>query len=144
MSDKKILATPQDVENAFYEALERADIELMMSIWADDEEIVCVHPGGPRLLGYLAIRDAWQRIFDHGNRLDITVSQLTSVSTPFAVMHSVLEQIRVRGNGDVMAPVAATNVYIRGAMGWRMVGHHASPVPPIPPDAVSASPKVLH
>lgn len=144
MADKKILASPQDVEALFYEALERADVELMMSIWADDEEIVCVHPGGPRLLGYADIRDAWQRIFDHGNRLEISVSHLSTVSTPFAAMHSVLEQIRVRGNGDVMAPVAATNVYIRGAMGWRMVGHHASPVPPLPPEVTSATPKILH
>ena len=144
MADKKILASPQDVEVLFYEALERADVDLMMSIWADDEEIVCVHPGGPRLLGYVDIRDAWQRIFDHGNRLEISVSHLSTVSTPFAAMHSVLEQIRVRGNGDVMAPVAATNVYVRGAMGWRMVGHHASPVPPLPPEATSAAPKILH
>ena len=55
MGDKKIFATPQDVENAFYEALECGDLDLMMSIWADDEEIVCVHPGGSRLLGYASM-----------------------------------------------------------------------------------------
>ena len=141
MADKKILASPQDVEALFYEALERADIVLMMSIWADDEEIVCIHPGGPRLLGYLAVREAWLRIFEHGNRLDISVSSLSTVSTPFSAMHSVLEQIRIRGNGDVMAPVAATNFYVRGTMGWRMVGHH---VPPLPTDAAGAAPKILH
>ena len=41
--------TPQDAEAAFYEALERADLEAMMEVWAEDEEIVCVHPAGPRL-----------------------------------------------------------------------------------------------
>ena len=58
MSKTKILASAQDVENAFYEALERADLELMMSIWADDEEIVCIHPGGPRLAGIKKLNKA--------------------------------------------------------------------------------------
>ena len=144
MPKTKIFASAQDVENAFYEALELADLDLMMSIWADDEEIICVHPGGPRLIGYAAIRDGWRRIFDHGTRLEIQVSHLSNVSTPFAVMHSLLEQIRVRDKADVMAPVAATNIYVRGAMGWHMVAHHASPVPPLSPESVSESPKVLH
>ncbi len=147
MPSTKIFAAPQDVETAFYEALEHADLELMMSVWADDEEIICVHPGGPRLVGYQAIREAWRRIFEHGNRLDVAVSQLSTVVTPFAVLHSVLEQIRVRTKdkvGDVMAPVAASNLYVRGAMGWRMVSHHASPVPPLPADTLTDMPKVLH
>src|SRR6185369_12018763 len=47
----KIFPTAQDAENAFYEALERADLEAMMAIWSEDEEIVCVHPAGQRLAG---------------------------------------------------------------------------------------------
>ena len=47
-----------ETESAFYEALQRGDIDLLMSCWADDDEIVCVHPGGPRLLGPAAIRAA--------------------------------------------------------------------------------------
>ena len=34
--------TPQDAEAAFYEALESADLDAMMQVWADDEEIVCM------------------------------------------------------------------------------------------------------
>ena len=44
--------TSQDAENAFYDALERADLDAMMAVWAEDEEIVCVHPTGPRLAGH--------------------------------------------------------------------------------------------
>ena len=44
----RIFPTAQDAENAFYEALERADLEAMMSVWAEDEEIVCVRPAGIR------------------------------------------------------------------------------------------------
>jgi hypothetical protein len=56
----------------------------------------------------------------------------------------VLEEIRVRHKSDLMAPVAATNLYVRGAMGWRMVSHHASPVPPLPAEPANDPPKVLH
>ncbi|MDO9197770.1 nuclear transport factor 2 family protein, partial [Rhodoferax sp.] len=38
-----------DIEAAFYEALQSADIDKLMVCWADEDEIVCVHPGGPRL-----------------------------------------------------------------------------------------------
>jgi hypothetical protein len=41
MSSKKIFTTPQDVENAFYEALERADLDSMMQVWSEDDDIVC-------------------------------------------------------------------------------------------------------
>ena len=44
----KIFPTAQDAENAFYEALERGDLEGMMAVWSEDEDIVCVHPHGPR------------------------------------------------------------------------------------------------
>ena len=52
----KIFPTAQDAENAFYEALERADLDGMMAVWAEDEDIVCVHPGGPRVSGPRAVR----------------------------------------------------------------------------------------
>ena len=41
--------TPDDVETAFYEALQNADITQLMACWADEDDILCVHPGGPRL-----------------------------------------------------------------------------------------------
>lgn len=141
MPGQKIFASPQDVEAAFYEALERCDIEGMMAVWAEDEEVVCVHPGGPRLVGYATIREAWQRIFAGGSKLRVRLSQQTSVSTPFAMISMLLEHIATLDDDKLSAPVAATNVYVRGALGWRMVAHHASPVPP---NSIAEAPRTLH
>jgi ketosteroid isomerase-like protein len=142
MSNKKIFASAQDVEAAFVDALERGDLEAMMSVWAEDEEIVCVHPGGARLIGYVAIREAWRRIFDTGRRLKIELSPPTLVSTPFVTTCSRIERVHVRDAGTVSAPLAVTNVFIRSALGWRLIAHHASAVPP---DSVTESaPKTLH
>ena len=33
------LASPDDIEQQFYEALQRGDIERLMAVWSDDEEI---------------------------------------------------------------------------------------------------------
>ena len=137
----KIFARAQDVEAAFYEALEQCDIDAMMAVWAEDEELVCVHPGGPRLVGYAMIREAWQRVFANGRKLRVSLSQQTTVATPFAVVTTVLEHIATRDDETLSAPVAATNVYVRGVLGWRMIAHHASPVPP---GSIGESPRILH
>ena len=55
-----------DVEAQFYEALQRADIDKLMAVWADDDEIVCVHPGGGRAIGAAAIRATFEAVFANG------------------------------------------------------------------------------
>ena len=141
MPSQKIFASPQDVEAAFYEALERCDIEAMMAVWAEDEEVVCVHPGGARLVGYTPIREAWQRVFANGRKLRVRLSQQTAVTTPFAMVSTLLQHIANHDDESLSAPVAATNVYVRGALGWRLVAHHASPVPP---DSIGEASRILH
>ena len=44
---KQLNGSAAEVEVAFYEAINRADVQALMALWADDEEIVCIHPGGP-------------------------------------------------------------------------------------------------
>jgi hypothetical protein len=39
-----IYTTPTDAALAFYQAFEAKDVDAMMTTWAEDEEIVCVHP----------------------------------------------------------------------------------------------------
>lgn len=138
---KTFFATPQDAEAAFYEALEQSDLDAMMAVWSEDEEIVCVHPGGPRLSGYAVIRETWRRIFEGGSKLRVQVQPLSAVVNPFTAIHSLIEQVSLRSGNTPQAPVVATNVYVRGPAGWRMVVHHASPAPP---DPGTDSPKTLH
>ena len=52
--------TPDEVEQAFYEAMQHAHIDQLMACWAEEDEIVCVHPGGPRLVGPCRIRSAFE------------------------------------------------------------------------------------
>ena len=53
---------------------ERGDLEAMMEVWAEDEEIVCVHPGGPRIAGFEQVRESWAKILASGQRLKVRLS----------------------------------------------------------------------
>ena len=140
---KSTFPTPQDAEAAFYEALEAADLEAMMEVWAEDEEIVCVHPGGPRLAGFEQVRGSWAQILGSGQRLKVHVTNQVVLSGMMLAIHSVHENITVEGDSRPRAAVAATNVYLRTAGGWRMILHHGSPTPP-EARAPAGSPKILH
>ena len=50
---RPLVASPDDIEAQFYEALQQADIAKLMGVWSDDDEIVCVLPGGSRMVGRL-------------------------------------------------------------------------------------------
>ena len=76
----RIFPTAQDAENAFYEALERADLEGMMAVWAEDEEIVCVHPTGPRLSGQDQVRESWAKIFAGGAGPRVHITQQVAIT----------------------------------------------------------------
>jgi ketosteroid isomerase-like protein len=140
----RIFATPQDVEAAFYEALERGDLELMMAVWSDDEEIVCVHPGGVRIAGQAQVRESWRRVFASGQRLAVRTAQPVILSGMMVAVHSLHELITVAGEKVQPAPVIATNVYLRTAAGWRLVVHHASLAPGPAAEPAPESPKTLH
>ena len=49
-----LFTTAEEAEAAFYDAIGRADLDALMSVWSDDEDIVCIHPTGQRLSGAAA------------------------------------------------------------------------------------------
>ena len=78
-----IYTSAEDAEQAFYEAIGRGDLDALMSVWADDEEIVCIHPTGQRLRGPLAIRESWRSIFAGNSRLTVHLKlSLIHISEP--------------------------------------------------------------
>lgn len=133
-----------EIETAFYEALQGGDIDRLMACWADEDDIVCVHPGGPRLVGAGAIRAAFDVMFANGS-IRAHAEKVRKIETMGASVHSVLERIEVMTEeGPRHAYVIATNVYHKTAQGWRLVAHHASPGTPREMQEISDSPQVLH
>ena len=121
------LATPEEAEQQFYEALQHGELERLMAVWGDDDEISCVHPGGPRMVGAAAIRASFESIFSHGV-IDVHPEKISRLQTMFSAVHSVLERVHMPVELGVQSNwVVATNVYLKTPLGWRIVAHHASP-----------------
>jgi uncharacterized protein (TIGR02246 family) len=137
-------ASPDELEAQFYEALQQGDAERMMAVWADDDEVVCVHPGGARVIGPAAIRASFEAIFANGG-VPAQPEQVHRLHTMGSAVHHLVERIRVATpEGEQTAWVLATNVFVKTAHGWRMVAHHASPGSPHAPVVVGDAPAVLH
>jgi ketosteroid isomerase-like protein len=137
---KQLNGSAAEVEAAFYEALNRADVEALMLLWADDEEIICIHPGGPRLHGHADIQASWEAILERGG-LQIRPSALYETHNLMSAVHTVIEG--VSSTSPEPAHLVATNVYMKTPQGWRIVLHHVS-VAPGPAPVGTAMPSVLH
>jgi len=142
---KAPLASPDDIEYQFYDALLHADIDRLMACWADDEESICVLPGGPRLVGAGAIRAAFEAVFAHG-AVNAQPQKVRRLQAHGCAVHSVVVQVQVMTTeGTQSAWVVATNVFVMTSHGWRLVAHHASPgTSGEVQELIEASASVLH
>ncbi|MCX9155226.1 nuclear transport factor 2 family protein [Niveibacterium sp. 24ML] len=137
-------ASVEDAEAAFYDAFNRCDLEALMALWSEGEEVVCIHPGGGRLVGLHAIRDAWKQLFESGLRLRLRVHHGIFHSSPMLAVRSVLQHVVIEGEDGIPPPIIATNVYVRGPYGWRIAMHHASPSPETAGSFQDDTPRVVH
>jgi len=139
-----LMASVDDVETQFYESLQRADLERLMAVWSDDDEIVCVHPGGPRVVGHAAIRATFEAIFANG-AIPVRPEKLKRVEAAGCAVHNLLERVDIStAEGTQTAWVIATNVYLKTTQGWRLVAHHASPGSTRESPEVVDAPTTLH
>jgi ketosteroid isomerase-like protein len=136
-------ATAEDAQNAFYAAIEAADLKQMMSIWAQDEGVVCIHPGGTRHSGLADVRESWRQIFSYGPQLGFSLVAGESHQGQVLSIHSICEQITHIAGAHPPASAIATNVFVLSDDGWKMLMHHASPIPAERLQEQS-SPSVLH
>ena len=115
-----------------------------MSCWGDEDEIVCIHPGGPRIIGLAAIRASFEAMFANG-ALQAHPERVIKLSSLTSAVHSVVERVEVMlPDGPQKAYTSTTNVYQRTAQGWKLVIHHASPGSPTELKDVSLPTQVLH
>jgi len=119
--------TPQEAEAAFYGALERGDLKAMLALWADDEAVVCIHPGGERLQGRDAVERSWRGMLAGVPDMRFELKDVNYSGNAELSIHTLHERIYV--NGQLAGLALATNVYRLEEGGWRLLMHHASPDP---------------
>lgn len=139
-----LMASVDDMQAQFYDALQNADIERLMAVWSDDDEVAIVHPGGPRVVGLAAIRASFEAIFASGP-IPVRPDSVRRVEAAGCAVLHVLEKVDVLSDqGPQTAWVIATNVFIKTAQGWRLVLHHASPGSSRQMPEIGEAPSVLH
>jgi ketosteroid isomerase-like protein len=140
-----LMASPDEIEALYYEALQAADLERLIGLWVHDEFVRCIHPGGALLVGITAIKASFESLFARGP-VAVQPAEVKRLVTDALVIHQVHERVLVPGpEGDQIAWVLATNAYLKTEQGWRMVLHHASPGQAIEsPDLHTGSGSVLH
>ena len=126
---QNLFATPEEAERAFYDAFQNADLDAMMTIWADREFIECIHPMCDRARGRAAVAESWQDIFASGLQVQLELSEVHRTQDALLAVHTVYEHLHVPGSDAHYPPVIATNIYQLLDGGWRLVLHHASPSP---------------
>jgi ketosteroid isomerase-like protein len=126
-------ASPQDTEDAFYDAIDERDGARLRAVWEDSADIACLLPMQPLLHGPEVLK-AWAPLTEGDVRLEIQIRHIRWLEAGDLAIHYVEERVSFPGQ-TAQPPVYATNVYRKGESGWRMSLHQNSPTPP-PPGAI--------
>ena len=129
MSDETEVLT---ANAGYYQAFANADFAAMSRIWADDN-VSCIHPGWPVLIGRQPILDSYRQILRNPNQDRIEPRN---------------EMVMVEGDKARVfcvefvggAALATTNLFKRvDGVAWKMTHHQASPIAALVEEVASQS-----
>lgn len=118
----------QAANRAYYEAFARRDAAAMEEIWAQAEDLSCVHPGWPPLFGRQAVLASFRDIFRNPGQMDVQRGRETLLEHGDDARVVCIEKV-----GDAL--LVATNCFRRVDARWRLVHHQASPIAAAPQPA---------
>lgn len=118
------------VNQAFYEALQNLDLEKMGDVWWHENWVKCVHPGRDLIEGWEEVWESWTNIFRSTEYLRVAISRPLVRVVGDAAWVSCIENVTsTLGSDFATAMIEATNIFVRREGQWRMVHHHAAPLP---------------
>jgi len=118
----------------FYRAFESLDIKEMEKVWAKEAPIQCSHPGWRILRGWEAVMESWQRIFENTAAMKFILTDVSIEVRGELAWVTLYENLSSSVEGqNVSATILTTNIFRKGADGWRMILHHGSSVAQPPP-----------
>lgn len=128
----RIFATAQACEDAFYDAIDDRNVDMMTRVWDDSPDIACLLPMQPFIHGG-QVRTMWRDLLRSTIPLSIQVRHVQWVDLGDVAIHYVEETSALPAPpGTTPPPLYATNVYRhRGDGGWTMILHQNGP--PAPP-----------
>lgn len=114
----------------FYVAFESLDIAQMEAIWAHDDNVECVQPGGELLLGWDEVRTSWARILANTKRVRISLGSIwVRVEGDVGWVACTEHVTTAFAEGFDQALIQATNIFVLRGDDWLLVARHSSPLP---------------
>jgi ketosteroid isomerase-like protein len=128
--------TPQDTEDAFYDALDEGDLNKLLSVWADSDDICCLLPMQPMVQGRQDVTGLLTHILSQGHGVSLEIAHIRWIEMDDIAIHLVEEALLGPSpDAPPPPPFYGTNIYRKDSTGWRLIVHQNSPTPP-PPDSV--------
>ncbi len=122
-----------EANELFYRALQTLDLDAMDDVWLHKDWVFCVHPGWQGNTGWEQVRRSWEAIFANTRQLRIRLHQVAlQLCGAIAWITCVEEITSESGDGPAALLAQSTNIYMRVGEKWKLVHHHASPVPLTP------------
>ena len=117
----------------FYKAFNARDLSAMKELWSSHQNVTCVHPGWSPLNGFEPIIDSWQGIFKNSGNMDIQILDINMLTSNDLAWVSCVEKLyTIASHGVLASKVFSTNLFELNQDGWKMIMHHASPMPSMP------------
>lgn len=120
------LPTADAAEVEFYRAFAAGDLEGMLRVWADGDEVLCVHPAQETLVGRVSVVESWREILEPATGFEIVYQCIARYEDGDLAMHIGVEQLKV--DEQEVVSLTVTNGYRRTEEGWRMIYHQAAPI----------------
>lgn len=112
----------------FYQIVENLNLDEMAEVWLTTPNCRCVHPGGPLLVGWDAVREGWRLLFESVNDLRIELSRLeVHMEGPVAWVTCLERMTRTTATGVDHPVYTASNCFVLHEGEWKLAQHHSSP-----------------
>ncbi|HEU5034355.1 MAG TPA: nuclear transport factor 2 family protein [Mycobacteriales bacterium] len=131
MGDERAAVLAANAE--LYAAFEAGDPERMEAVWDDADDVRCVHPGWPLLVGRSRVLRSWSVIMANTSYIQFFLTDVEATVDGDVAVVTCEENILTAvtdpdGLLSESAKVVSTNVFRRRSGSWRLWAHHGSPV----------------
>lgn len=131
MDEKKLVL---DADDRFFAGLNQmfaGNLEPIKQLWSHADDVVYMSPIGDVLIGWEAVLPSWvaQASLELGGDIK-PVERHVTADHGLAVVHHRANGWNKDGDGNrVDFSLRGTNVYRKEADEWRLIAHHADPLP---------------
>ena len=123
------IAEVEEANARFYRAFEGLDLQEMEAVWARGEHVKCIHPGWGLLVGWEAVRTAWETIFKNTVEIRFSLSDVAVEVEGNLAWVTCTENILSQVGGNIsVTSLLATNLFERRGDAWLIIHHHGSHV----------------